>query len=119
MSLSLLRPNSITSLIKKLYYRMDKLDKSVKRFYESQFCELVKTEDWLSLTQEEVSRLVSSDALEAPESVIIDSILHWWSQSSSGEEMQTSSEEISNLTSPNPETLNKLMHLVRSGILFS
>ena len=98
---------------------MDKLDKSVRRFYESQFCELVKTEDWLSLTQEEVSRLVSSDALEAPESVIIDSILHWWSQSSSGEEMQISSEEISNLSSPNPETLNKLMHLVRSGILFS
>ena len=81
-----------------LCLRMDKLDKSVMRYYETQFCDIVKTDDWLSLSQQEVARLVSSDALVASESVIIDSILTWWTDSS---------------TNKDTDVLNTLLSLVR------
>ena len=58
---------------------MPALETSVIRFYETEFSEFVKTDDWLELSEEEVARIVSSDGVMAPESVIIDSILHWWS----------------------------------------
>ena len=37
-------------------------------------------QDWLELSMEEVTRLVSSDGVIAPESEILDAILTWWSQ---------------------------------------
>ena len=40
------------------------------------------TQDWLELSREEVTRLVSSDGVIAPESVILDAILAWWSGAS-------------------------------------
>ena len=39
-------------------------------------------QDWLELSMEEVTRLVSSDGVIAPESEILEAILTWWSQSS-------------------------------------
>ena len=76
---------------------MDSLDKSVMRFYETQFCDLVKSEEWLSLSEAEVIRLISSDGVVAPENVIIDSILSWWTHNGSGD----------------PEILNNLLSHVR------
>ena len=76
---------------------MDSLDKSVMRFYETQFCDLVKSEEWLSLSEPEVARLVSSDGVVAPENIIIDSILSWWTHSASGD----------------PDVLNNLLSHVR------
>ena len=71
--------NIITvSRVAKLY-RMNNLMKSVMRFCETEFSELVRTEDWLEMSEEEVVDVISSDGVIAAENVIIDSILHWWS----------------------------------------
>ena len=39
-------------------------------------------QDWLEMSVEEVTRLVSSDGVIAPESVILEAILAWWSGAS-------------------------------------
>ena len=46
-------------------------------------------QDWLELSAEEVTRLVSSDGVVAPESVILDAILLWWSESGLSEADQS------------------------------
>ena len=39
-------------------------------------------QDWLELSMDEVSRLVSSDGVIAPEPLILEAILSWWSHAS-------------------------------------
>ena len=72
---------TITKL-RKTIYRMGDLDKLALKYQESQFSDLVSSQDWLELRVEEVTRLVSSDGVIAPESVILEAILAWWSGAS-------------------------------------
>ena len=46
--------------------------------------DVVRTDDWLSLTAAEVLELVSSDGLVAAELLVLDSVLRWWRHNSSG-----------------------------------
>ena len=80
-------------------YRMSQLDRTVLSFYASQFCELVKTDDWLSLTEDEVCSLLSSDGLVTPEETVLNAVLAWWRAAGSG-----------------PDVLNRLLSCVRFSL---
>ena len=57
------------------------------------------TQDWLELSVEEVTRLVSSDGVIAPESLILEAILSWWTEAE--------------LSDQRPEVLSSLLSEVR------
>ena len=72
-------------------YRLTELEKIVVRFCESQFSQLVRTEDWLGLTEQELTNLLSSDGLVTTEETVLQSVLAWWtaaSASTSGSDLE-------------------------------
>ena len=66
-------------------YRLTELEKIVVRFCESQFSQLVRTEDWLGLTEEEVTNLLTSDGLVTTEENVLQSVLAWWTAASASD----------------------------------
>ena len=78
---------------------MGDLDKLALKYQETQFSDLVSSQDWLELSVEEVTRLVSSDGVIAPESLILEAILSWWTEAG--------------LSEQEPEVLSSLLGQVR------
>ena len=78
---------------------MGDLDKLALKYQETQFSDLVSSQDWLELSLEEVTRLVSSDGVIAPESLILEAILNWWTEAGPSEQ--------------EPEVLSSLLGQVR------
>ena len=81
--------NVITAARLANLYRLTELEKIVVRFCESQFSQLVHTEDWLGLTEEEITSLLCSDGLVTTEETVLHSVLAWWAAASaSGAELE-------------------------------